>query len=160
MLCAAALVVASGCAHTFADGTPESAVRAAVLRLRPGQDIKVSLEAWVRDNGVRAAVVLSVVGSVEHLTLRFADQPNSTVLEGRREVVALGGTLSAQGGSHLHVAVADGSGTTLGGHLLDGSRVYTTLEIALGVLPDVGFSREVDPTWGWHELVVWPAPIL
>lgn len=66
------------------------------------------------------------------------------------------GTLSATGGSHLHLAVADSTGRTLGGHLLAGCRVYTTAEVVLVALPELKFTRETDPAFGYKELVVKP----
>ena len=54
--------------------------------------------------------------------------------------------------------MSDSTGRTLGGHLLDGCRVYTTAEIVLAELPALVFSRETDATFGYKELVVQPAP--
>jgi uncharacterized protein len=71
--------------------------------------------------------------------------------------VSLVGTLT-QDGAHLHVSLADRSGVTLGGHLLDGSAVYTTAEIVLAELPALAFAREHDPESGYDELVVRPRP--
>ncbi|MBL8723455.1 MAG: DUF296 domain-containing protein [Planctomycetes bacterium] len=124
-----------------------------VLRLRPGTDLFAELEQWVQQRGAAAVVVLTACGSLEHTVLRLADQPQGTEFAGRRELVSLVGTLSATGGSHLHLAVSDATGATLGGHLLRGCRVYTTVELALGVLDGVEFAREVDPTYGYRELV-------
>jgi predicted DNA-binding protein with PD1-like motif len=70
--------------------------------------------------------------------------------------VSLVGTLSTNG-SHLHLAVSDSTGRTIGGHLLDGCRVYTTAEIVLAELPQLDFRRETDATFGYQELVVRPA---
>ena len=47
------------------------------------------------------------------------------------------------------LAVADSTGRTIGGHLLDGCRVYTTAEIVLGELPQLEFRREADATFGY-----------
>ena len=41
--------------------------------------------------------------------------------------------------------------------MLDGCRVYTTAEIVLGELPQLAFRRETDATFGYQELVIWPA---
>lgn len=153
----ASLLGLAGCAHpTAAPATPTHAeVRAIVVRLRPGDDLKRELDALARREGLLAAAVGSCVGSVERVTLRYADRPEGTVLEGRREIVSLVGTLSAEG-SHLHLAVSDGEGHTLGGHLLEGSRVYTTAELVVLVFPSLRFAREPDPTYGYRELAVRP----
>lgn len=123
------------------------------IRLRPGQDLKQTLDAWARENAVQAAVVLTCVGSLRRAALRLADQPGPTLFEGKFEIVSLTGTLSVYG-SHYHIAISDAVGQTLGGHLMEGSLVYTTAEIALGVLPGVRFERRFDPESGYDELFV------
>jgi len=150
-----AVACASGPGATSIAALPRSSALAMVVRLRPGDDLKAALDALARREGLEAASVSTCVGSLERVTVRFADRPEGTVLEGRREIVSLVGTLSATG-SHLHIAVSDGEGRTLGGHLLDGSRVYTTAEVVLLVFPSLRFEREVDPAYGYRELVVRP----
>ena len=127
--------------------------RALVLRLRPGQDLRQELLALVERERIEAAVVLTCVGSLERVTLRFADRREGTALEGRKEIVSLVGTLSPRG-AHLHLAVSDEEGRTTGGHLLEGSRVYTTAEVALLALDDLRFRRAKDPDTGFEELAV------
>jgi predicted DNA-binding protein with PD1-like motif len=75
--------------------------------------------------------------------LRFANQSFGTELTGHFEIVSLTGTLS-QYGSHYHIAISDGTGHTVGAHLLEGCKVYTTAEIVLAVLPtdEMQLSRE------------------
>ena len=128
-------------------------VEAHVLRLAPGEDPKLVLEAYVRKHNLRAASVASAVGSVTKITLRYANEPKGTVLEGFREIVSLSGTIS-NSNTHLHASVSDRTGETRGGHLLEGSKVYTTLEIVLLAFPDVEFARKKDPTYGHDELSV------
>jgi len=144
-------VLSSGCAHSPA--AAPSAVHAIVVRLRPGDDLKLELEALAKRENLEAAAIGSGVGSLEMTALRFANQPSPTVLDGYREIVSLVGTLDRRG-SHLHLAVSDKNGVTVGGHLLSGSRVYTTAELVLLVFPDVRFARERDATYGYEELVV------
>ena len=127
------------------------------LRLRPGDDLRQQLTGFVQAHQILAGTLLTCVGSLTEATLRLANQTAPTVYQGHFEIVSLVGTLSVNG-SHLHLAVADGTGRTIGGHLLDGCRVYTTAEIVLGVLPELEFLRETDPTFGYRELVVRPAP--
>lgn len=133
-------------------------MRAHALRLRPGQDVRQELQAFVEQHQLRAACVLSAVGSLTTTTLRLANQEGPTVYQGHFEVVSLVGTLSVNG-SHLHLSVSDSTGRTVGGHLLAGNRVYTTLEVVLGELPELDFRRETDPTFGYQELVVRPATL-
>ena len=100
--------------------------------------------------------MLSCAGSLVRAALRFAGQPEVAVLDGPFEIVSLTGTLSAAGGSHLHIVLADAAGCTTGGHLLAGSEIFTTAEVVVGVLPGTGFRREHDAATGFPELVVEP----
>ena len=133
-----------------------SPLRAYALRLRPGQDLKQELTAFVVKSGLRAGAVLTCVGSLTDVSLRLANQENATTYHGHFEIVSLVGTLSPAG-SHLHLAVADSTGRTIGGHLVDGCRIYTTAELVLAELPALEFRRETDATFGYLELAVYPA---
>jgi len=134
-----------------------SPLTAYALRLRPGEDLRQQLVAFVAAHGLEAGAVLTCVGSLADVSIRLANQEAATRYHGHFEIVSLVGTLSASGGAHLHLAVADSTGRTLGGHLLDGCRIYTTAEIVLGALPALRFERETDPAFGYKELVVKPA---
>jgi uncharacterized protein len=129
-----------------------------VIRLRPGDDLKQALENYVKTNDIEAAVIVSCVGSLNVAALRFANRKDTTNVPGKLEITSLVGTLAKSSGSHLHLTIADGDGIARGGHLMDGSLVYTTAEIAIGELPRVVFAREEDPTYGYDELVVHPRP--
>ena len=132
--------------------------RAYALRLRPGDDLRDALLAYVAANRIEAGALLTCVGSLTDVSLRLANQETATQYRGHFEIVSLVGTLSATGGAHLHLSVSDSTGRTLGGHLLAGCRVYTTAEIVLMALPELQFTREADPTFGYKEMVVKPAP--
>lgn len=123
------------------------------LRLRPGQDLRGELQRFAREKQLRAGFVASCAGSCTRTSVRYANQPAATVREGHFEIVSLTGTLAADG-MHVHASFADSTGATFGGHLMDGSLVYTTAEIVIGELSQAAFAREVDSTYGWHELVV------
>ncbi len=99
--------------------------------------------------------MLTCVGSLTNVSLRLANQEGATEYTGHFEIVSLVGTLSVNG-SHLHLSVSDSTDRTLGGHLLDGNRVYTTAELVIGILPAVVYVREPDPTFGYRELEVRP----
>ncbi len=131
-----------------------SPLTAVALRLGPGQDVRTELDAFVRRNNLAAVCVLSCVGSLTTVPLRYANQEGYSTLTGHFEIVSLTGMLSAQSGSHLHLSVADSTGRTVGGHLGTGALVYTTAEIVLGVMPAYQFAREPDPKSGYRELVI------
>jgi predicted DNA-binding protein with PD1-like motif len=83
--------------------------------------------------------------------------PPPTALDGPFEILALNGTLGPEG-AHLHAALADADGRVTGGHVLAGCVVHTTVELAIGVLPDLAFGRRPDPDTGHDELTVAPRP--
>ncbi len=122
------------------------------FRLLPGQDLKASLEQYVRDRQIKAGVILSGVGSLQRATLRLADESLKT-FEQKFEIVSLTGTLS-QNGCHLHISLADSQGQVVGGHLKDGCLIYTTAEIVIGELSDMIFNRHPDQDTGFEELEV------
>jgi uncharacterized protein len=126
-----------------------------VLRLRPLQDIKREIVGFAQEYQVEAGFVLTCVGSVQQAALHLADQKETVVYRHKYEVVALAGTICLNG-VHLHLAIADDTGRVIGGHLQDGTLVYTTAEIVIGVIDHLRFSREFDSETGHDELVVRP----
>jgi predicted DNA-binding protein with PD1-like motif len=125
------------------------------LRLKPGQDLKRELDAFVKTHRLQAVCVLTCVGSLTDTAIRYANRKETTKMQGYFEIVSLVGTMEP-GGGHLHLSVSDGQGHTIGGHLMEGNRVYTTAEIVLGELTGARFVRERDPTYGYNELIVLP----
>ena len=156
---AAGLLLALPAAHAQSvaavPATASSNLKTYALRLKPGDDLRQQLIAFAQQNHSAAGAMLTCVGRLTVATLRLANQEGPTVYKGHFEIVSLVGTLSTNG-SHLHLAVSDSTGRTIGGHLLDGSLVYTTAEIVLGELPQLEFRRETDATFGYQELVVRP----
>ncbi len=128
-------------------------MKAFAFRLTPGDDLKRGIVGFAERHGLRAPVLLTCVGSLTRLAVRLAGASEVLVREGRFEIVSLVGCADPPKG-HLHLCVADDTGATLGGHLMDGCVVYTTAEVMLGELPGVTFRREPDPTTGYTELVV------
>lgn len=128
-------------------------LRIEALRLGPGQDIRKEIEAFVQKENIDAASVISAVGSVSEGALRLANRKETTTYKGPLEIVSLSGTMGKDG-VHLHMALADGDGKTIGGHVTDGSKVYTTLEIVLGIYPQFVFKRVMDRKTGYQELEI------
>ena len=124
-----------------------------VLRLKPHADLKRSIDEFAKANAIKAGAIVTCVGSLEQYNLRFANQPDGSKATGHFEVLSLTGTFSDTA-LHLHLSVADSTGATTGGHLLDENLVYTTIELVIADLSDLEFTREVDTTYGYPELVV------
>jgi len=120
------------------------------VRLHPGQDLKIELDSLAKQHDMEAACVITCVGSLTRAVLRYADLDLVT-LKGPFEIVSLTGTLSKHG-SHYHIAISDSNGSTYGGHLKEGSKIHTTAEIVLGILPGSRFVRVADDETGCNEL--------
>ena len=121
------------------------------LRLKPGQDLKVELDRQAEIHQLQAACVLTCVGSLTTAVLRFANQGHTDTLTGHFEIVSLTGTLSVHG-SHYHISISDETGRTIGAHLMEGCKVYTTAEIVIGVIEGVSYQRTLCEQSGYPEL--------
>jgi uncharacterized protein len=123
------------------------------FRLKPGQDLRKSIEDYVKENDIKAGWVATCVGSLTNYNIRFANQKEGSTGTGHFEIVSLTGTVSTNG-SHVHISISDSTGRTIGGHLLQGNIVYTTAEIVLQSSPSFIFKREKDGSTPWEELQV------
>lgn len=151
-------------------------LNAHVCRLKPGVDIVQSIQAAAiaasqATSQCSAVVVISCVGSVSSLTLRMANasatandasaySPFRTWNE-PLEIVSLVGTIAVDVKEkskhnvsfHLHMSVSDKDGAVYGGHFVKGV-VNTTMELVIGTISHVQFSRVYDPSTGYRELEV------
>jgi predicted DNA-binding protein with PD1-like motif len=132
-----------------------SSVQFFTLRLKPHEDLKSELISFAKKNELKAACIVTCVGSLEQFHLRYANQEKGEIRNGHFEIVSLTGTFS-DSSSHLHLSVSDSTGTTLGGHLLENNLIYTTAEIVIAEQTEFQFVREPDATYGYNELVVRP----
>ena len=123
------------------------------FRLKPGEDLRKGIEAIVKEKNIKAGWINTCVGSLTDYKIRFANQQEATRGSGHFEIVSLTGTVSANG-SHLHISISDFTGKTIGGHLLEGCKIYTTAEIVIGATTAYEFKREKDGTTEWEELQV------
>lgn len=124
-----------------------------VIRLLPGADLRNSIQQYANDHQINAGWMVTGVGSLTDYRIRFANQPEGNTGTGHFEIVSLTGTVS-QSGSHLHIGIADSTGKTFGGHLLEGCKVYTTAEIVIQSDSNYTFKREKDGTTPWEELQI------
>lgn len=122
------------------------------LRLSPGQDLKQALWDYTQHHQLQSGFIITAVGSLQTVSLRFANQEEVTAQQGRFEIVSLVGSL-CQDGVHLHLAISNETGDMIGGHLVAGI-IYTTAEIILGESKNHCFSRELDPVTGYKELKI------
>lgn len=123
------------------------------FRLKPGQDLKKSIDSLVREKKIEAGWINTCVGSLTEYNMRFANQEKGYSDKGHFEIVSLVGTVSVNG-SHIHLSISDSTGKTIGGHLLEGCKIYTTAEIVISETKELIFSREKDGSTPWEELQV------
>jgi predicted DNA-binding protein with PD1-like motif len=157
--------------HGLASAPTGHGARLHCLRLCPGDDVLACLLDFVTERGLAAAAVVSCVGSTGTTVLRPAGGEPPRTFDGKFEVVALSGTI-APGGRvdgdifggpdgekhHLHLSVCGPDCSTVGGHLLAGTIVRTTLEVVIAELVGVTFDRPLDSRTGYAELSIGSAP--
>jgi len=126
-------------------------VEALPLRLHPGDDLRLKLEAMAQDIG--SAFVVCGIGSLDGVRIRLADERDELHLDGPFELLSLSGSISA-GGAHLHMSVADATGRVIGGHVCRGNIIRTTAELLLARVTGWTLDRAHDSATGYDELVV------
>lgn len=147
---------------------PSGAMTAHCFRLHPGDKLMPSLKQAatiiLSRSRCEAAFIVTAVGSLQSATIRLANASRTDIngdktsgndivaYNQRFEVVSLVGTFSSDG-FHVHIALSDAQGKTVGGHLIDGT-IFTTCEIVLGTADNVQFSRIMDDSTGYNELEV------
>lgn len=130
-------------------------VESYALRLEPGMDLKQEMTNFVKTKQLESASISTCVGSLRKVTIRPANQQKLIHLQGHYEIVSLTGTFADNGkNNHIHISVSDSTGTTIGGHLVDGSIIYTTAELVFLNNKDLHFTRVIDPQTTYYELKV------
>ena len=121
-------------------------------RLKPGEELQSALKRIASEHKVKAGVVVSAVGSLSSASLRFAGACEPTILKGSLEVVSITGTVSDTG-MHIHLSASDSEGKTVGGHVMPGCKVFTTIELVILNLRDEWtFDRKIDEQTTYLEL--------
>lgn len=133
----------------------QSTAKFHVLRMKPGQDFLIEITEWAKRNKIKAASIVTVVGSFKKVNLRYANLDSTTAQNGFFEIVSLVGTFN-ESSAHLHASVSNSKGETFGGHLVNGNIVYTTAEVVIAEIENAVFTREHDAASGWDELVIRP----
>jgi uncharacterized protein len=132
-----------------------------VIKIAPGESLQRRLVEFAHAAGVRHAVVVSAVGSVQDVTFRgiktgaklpiTAPRIHLHEVQGPLELLGLSGNIlpdeKGELDCHLHVLAGRSSGEVLGGHLLE-ARVFATCEIVLTELIAEGVERHLSRTGG------------
>jgi len=123
-----------------------------VLRVAYGEDIVDAVKDVCLKENVKAAEI-NGLGAANSVTFAIYDVPTkkfyTTKLDKMLEITNLQGNVSTKNGeyySHLHITVADETGSAFGGHLIS-AIIGGTAEIFIHVLPGT-LERVVDPQTG------------
>lgn len=122
-----------------------------VFRLHPGDDLRNEIAAYAKAHHIKAAVILSCVGSLSCLRLRDASGVNIRKIHEEFEIVSATGTVGMDR-MHIHLSCSREDLTTLGGHLTEGCIIKTTAEIVLLEMDGLHFCKVFDPQTGYNEL--------
>ena len=109
------------------------------------------MKTYARAQELRAAVVLSCVGSLRHVRLRDASGVNIQEAAEDCEIVSVTGTVSAER-LHLHISLSREDLSVFGGHLTEGCVIKTTAEVVLLELDGLCFGKVYDAETGYYEL--------
>ena len=128
-----------------------------IFRLKPGADLKSSIEEMIRQQDIKAGFIVTCVGGLEQAVVRMAgakpDAQDIRTFKDDFEIVSLVGTVSTNG-IHLHMSFSNKEGIVHGGHLKEGTIIHPTAEIVIGINEEVEMKREMDEETGFTELVV------
>jgi predicted DNA-binding protein with PD1-like motif len=124
------------------------------IRLKPGDDVRRTLETAVAGTGCSAAFVIAGIGSLCEARMRYAGAADARTLTEALEILTLAGTIAGDGASHLHASLARANGEVFGGHVAHGCIVRTTAEVLVALFDDWDFVRAPDALTGYDELVV------
>jgi predicted DNA-binding protein with PD1-like motif len=122
-----------------------------IFRLKPKKDLKQGIIDILKQKQIKSGIIICIVGSLSSATLRKAEGAVKT-FKGTFEIVSSQGTVS-ENGIHVHIAVSDGEGHVIGGHLRKSCIINTTAEICI-LKSDLPLKRVFDPYTGYKELII------
>lgn len=152
------LALAGQTAPAAAQAVPDAVMatsqirRVVVVRMKYNADLLDGIQQAVKNEKIKNAVILSGVGSV---TSYHVHAVHNTTLPAKlaytqrnapMDLIAVNGFVLG-GRIHAHITMTDDQ-KAFGGHLHEGTKVFTFAIIALGVLDDnVDLTRFDDSTW-------------
>jgi uncharacterized protein len=149
--------------------------RVVVARFAPGTELLQGLARLMEAEDISSAIILGGAASLVSARLRnvqaypaawpITDHNRVYIdLSGPLELLSISGNASrrpdGQAHIHAHVVVSTGgpqAAACYGGHLVEGARVLSTAEIAIGVLGGMRLWRRDDPETRTLEL--YPEPV-
>ena len=115
------------------------------IRLDPGEDVLLSLRTAVGEHGIRNAVVICGVGSLDRFHFHVVETtnmpPGNTFVrgEGPFDILTVTGAI-IDGQVHAHITFSNAK-QAIGGHLEEGCRVLTFAIVVLAETPDGNFTQ-------------------
>jgi predicted DNA-binding protein with PD1-like motif len=123
--------------------------RVHILRVDPGEDVLESVQAFLKEAGIRQAVVMGGYGTLAAYHLHWVTHnriPTENAFGrgyGGMEILTMNG-LVVDGEPHIHVALSTPDGA-FGGHLEPGCIAYVLCEVFLGEVEGVTLGRRRVP---------------
>lgn len=132
-----------------------------IIKISPGERVITQLLKFAGETGVRNAVIVSAVGSMQNVRFRGIKTgarrpitpPRMQVheVEGPLELIGLEGNLfpdeRGEIDCHLHIMLGKSSGEVIGGHLFD-AEVFASCEILLSEVLVEGIERHTSKSAG------------
>ncbi len=120
-----------------------------ILRIDPGEDVLESVRRFLKETGLRQAIVLGGYGTLAAYHLHWVTHNRLPVVnrfgrgEGGLELLAMSG-LVVEGEPHIHVTLSTPQGA-LGGHLEPGCLAYVLCEVFLAEVEGMTLSHQRVP---------------
>ncbi len=80
--------------------------------------------------------LISTVGDLSKVSFKCPKNDQPVIFEKKLEIITLSGYIRANE-SHLHISVSDENCSVFGGHLLSGTIVLKSLDVLIGVIPNL-----------------------
>ena len=100
-----------------------------------GVDIYNSLNELNRDHN-STSFIISAVGDLSKVSFKCPLNDKPVIFEKKLEIITLSGYVKSNE-SHLHISVSDENCSVFGGHLLSGTIVLKSLDVLIGVIPNL-----------------------
>ena len=94
--------------------------------------------------------LISAVGDLSKVSFKCPLNDKPVIFEKRLEIITLSGYIRSSD-SHIHISASDENCSVFGGHLLSGTIVHKSLDVLIGVIPNlnktsISSSRHVHST--------------
>ncbi len=134
-----------------------------VKHLPTNEDLIGCIKKICVENGIRCGQILSVIGSIRHLTIEcivVSDESESgfgfgppRVIPGPMQILGLSGIIfedeDGEMDTHIHGTFTDSDGNIYGGHVLEGENpVAVRLSIVIGEIAGVNLMEKKDQESG------------